>query len=46
MWGRRNPVLLQPFCDDTASDKGDKRLVIAGYLNRADRWQLFSKAWR
>lgn len=45
MWERRSPILLQAFCDDSASDKGDKRLFMAGYLNRADRWQLFSEAW-
>lgn len=45
MWGRRSPILLQAFCDDSASDKGDKRLFMAGYLDRADRWQLFSEAW-
>jgi hypothetical protein len=39
-------VLLQAFTDDSGSDIGDRRLYMAGYLNRADAWELFSKAWR
>ncbi|MBY3154466.1 DUF3800 domain-containing protein [Rhizobium laguerreae] len=38
-------VVLQAFIDDSASDKGDRRLFMAGYLNRADKWHLFSEAW-
>lgn len=38
-------MALQAFIDDSASDKGDKRLFMAGYLNRADKWALFSAAW-
>jgi hypothetical protein len=37
---------LQAFIDDSASDSGDRRLYLAGYLNRADRWAHFSVAWR
>ena len=37
---------LQAFIDDSASDTGDRRLYLAGYLNRADKWALFSEAWR
>jgi hypothetical protein len=39
-------VSLQAFIDDSASDIGDRRLYMAGYLNRADKWALFSEAWR
>jgi hypothetical protein len=38
-------ALLQAFADDSASDTGDRRLFMAGYLNRADRWALFADAW-
>jgi hypothetical protein len=37
---------LEAFIDDSASDTGDRRLYLAGYLNRADKWALFSEAWR
>jgi hypothetical protein len=37
---------LQAFIDDSASDIGDRRLYLAGYLNRADKWARFSEAWR
>jgi hypothetical protein len=37
---------LQAFIDDSASDCGDRRLYLAGYVNRADRWAHFSVAWR
>ena len=37
---------LQAFIDDSASDSGDRRLYLAGYLNRADTWVRFSMAWR
>jgi hypothetical protein len=37
---------LQAFIDDSTSEVGDRRLYLAGYLNRADRWTLFSEAWR
>jgi len=37
--------LLQAYADDSASEVGDKRLFIAGYLNRADRWTHFCDAW-
>ncbi len=43
--GEKLLVFLQAFADDSASEVGDKRLVIAGYLNRADKWALFSEAW-
>jgi hypothetical protein len=31
--------------DDSASDQGDKRFFIAGYIARSDVWDAFSKAW-
>jgi hypothetical protein len=36
---------IQAFIDDSASDKGDKRFFIAGYVARAEVWDAFSKAW-
>ncbi|MER8844418.1 DUF3800 domain-containing protein [Mesorhizobium australicum] len=44
-WNRSPPIRLQAFIDDSASDKGDKRLFMAGYLNRADTWERFCEAW-
>lgn len=38
-------VFLRAFTDDSASEKGDLRLFMAGYLNRAEKWALFSEAW-
>jgi hypothetical protein len=38
-------VMLQAFIDDSASESGDKRLFLAGYVNTAERWALFSDAW-
>lgn len=40
-----NNMVLQAFIDDSSSEKGDKRLFMAGYLNRSDKWALFTKAW-
>ena len=41
-----SPGSLQAFIDDSASDSGDQRLFLAGYLNLASRWKLFSAAWQ
>jgi hypothetical protein len=38
-------AFLQAFTDDSASEKGDRRLFLAGYLNSAEKWALFSEAW-
>jgi hypothetical protein len=38
-------VMLQAYIDDSASDHGDQRLFLAGYINTADRWIRFSDAW-
>lgn len=38
-------MFLRAFTDDSGSDVGDRRLYMAGYLNRAEKWTLFSKAW-
>jgi hypothetical protein len=38
-------TFLQAVVDDSASDVGDRRLFLAGYLNSAERWALFSDAW-
>jgi Protein of unknown function (DUF3800) len=37
--------MLEAYIDDSASDIGDQRLLLAGYINRADRWSRFSGAW-
>jgi Protein of unknown function (DUF3800) len=39
-------VMFQAFIDDSTSDKGDRRLFLAGYINTADNWTLFSDAWK
>jgi hypothetical protein len=38
-------VMLQAFVDDSASDRGDRRLYLAGYINLAPKWAGFSDAW-
>ena len=38
-------VMLQAFVDDSASEFGDKRLFLAGYVDRAERWAALSDAW-
>lgn len=38
-------VFLQAYADDSASEGGDQRLFVAGYLNHADAWARFSEAW-
>lgn len=38
--------MLQAFIDDSASDRSeDKRLVLAGYMQTAEQWALFSEEW-
>ncbi len=38
-------MAIQAYVDDSTSDEGDQRLFLAGYVNRADKWALFSDAW-
>ncbi len=38
-------VFLQAFADDSANHFGDRRLFMAGYLDVATNWALFSGAW-
>lgn len=38
-------VFLQAFVDESACDSGDKRLFMAGYLQRADVWAEFAVHW-
>lgn len=38
-------AFLQAFADDSASEIGDLRLFVAGYLDRAETWAAFSDAW-
>jgi hypothetical protein len=37
--------MIQAFVDDSTSDIGDRRFVLAAYLNSAKAWALFSDAW-
>jgi hypothetical protein len=39
-------AFLQAFTDDSAAQRGDRRLFLAGYLHRADVWTSFSDHWR
>jgi hypothetical protein len=41
-------AFFRAFIDDSAtedSDRKDRRLFFAGYLNRAENWALFAEAW-
>jgi hypothetical protein len=38
-------AFIRAFFDDSAAESGDRRLFIAGYINRAESWALFSDAW-
>jgi hypothetical protein len=38
-------AFLRAAIDDSASETGDKRLFMAGYLNTAENWALFADAW-
>lgn len=38
-------AFLQAVIDDSASETGDRRLFLAGYLNSARNWALFADAW-
>ncbi len=38
-------TFLRAFIDDSGSAVGDRRLFLAGYLNRTDKWALFDDAW-
>jgi Protein of unknown function (DUF3800) len=38
-------AFLQAFSDDSASETGDRRLFMAGYVNRAEAWSSFAEAW-
>ncbi|MBV9077822.1 MAG: DUF3800 domain-containing protein, partial [Methylobacteriaceae bacterium] len=42
---RKLLVALQAYVDDSASDQGKRDLVLAGYVNTADKWAEFSHAW-
>ena len=37
-------VVLQVYVDDSATEEGDQRLFLAGYINTADKWARFSDA--
>lgn len=36
---------LQAVIDDSGSDKGDRRLFMAGFISTTENWALFSGAW-
>ena len=38
-------AFLRAFTDDSASDVGDRRLFMAGYMNRTELWARFAEAW-
>lgn len=44
-WPYKQLVALQAYVDDSASEIGDKRLFLAGYVNSATEWIAFSNAW-
>lgn len=37
--------MLQAYIDDSESNTADRRLVLAAYINTADKWIEFSEAW-
>lgn len=43
---RKPLAFLRAFIDDSGSEKGDRRLFLAGYLNRIDKWAPFADAWK
>lgn len=38
-------VSVQAYVDDSKSEVGEQRLVLAGYINTAEKWARFSDAW-
>jgi hypothetical protein len=38
-------AFLKAFTDDSASNVGDRRLFLAGYLHNTDVWEAFSREW-
>lgn len=42
---RKLLVILQAYVDDSASDAGDRRLFLAGYVSTAENWAQFSDLW-
>jgi len=38
-------AFLRAFTDDSASDIGDRRLFLAGFVHRAEKWAVFAEAW-
>ena len=39
-------AVLEAYVDDSASEHGDRRLFLAGYINTAEKWARFSDVWR
>ena len=44
--GSAGLAFLQAFIDDSAAQKGDRRLFLAGYLHSAETWAQFSDDWQ
>ena len=38
-------LVLQAYIDESASESGDKRLVMAGYVSSVPEWERFSDDW-
>jgi hypothetical protein len=45
VWNEKLLVMIQAFIDDSASNTGDRRLYLAGYVNFADSWIAFANEW-
>lgn len=42
---RKIMAVLQGSVDDSASDTGDRRFFLAGYINTAPKWEEFADEW-
>ena len=38
-------AFLKAFIDDSSAESSDRRLFLAGYLNTAEKWERFERAW-
>lgn len=45
LWGVKYLALLQAYTDDSESNTGDHRLVLAAYVMNANQWIEFSDDW-
>ncbi|MEX0809930.1 MAG: DUF3800 domain-containing protein [Dongiaceae bacterium] len=44
--GAKPLAVFQAYIDDSMSHEGQKKLVLAGYINTAECWASFSDAWQ